>query len=110
MVFGTKSDLVTEYPGSHSWELLAPGATACRGYRAMYNEFYNREYLLPYGVHDDNEGFYVVSGAGKMIIGDQESDLVPGMTMLAPANVPHAIKKTSDEDLGIFLFHFPVSD
>lgn len=98
-VFAEKSAQIVEYPGSHSWELFAEGTTPCRGYRAMYNLFYNGDYIVPYGVHTDHEGFYVVSGTGKMVIGTEEFDLAPGVSMLAPANVPHAIKKTSEEVL-----------
>ncbi len=106
-VFAEKSQEITEYPGCYSWAYFEDGQTPCPGFRAMYNRFYNDDYLLPYGVHEDNEGFFVVAGTGKMMIGDEEFFLKPGVAMLAPAGVPHAIAKTSQEDLEIFLFHFP---
>lgn len=106
-VYSDRSEQVTEYPGSHSWEYFGEHDTPCQGYRAMFNYFYNEEYIAPYGVHEDNEGFFVVSGEGTMIIGDAEFVLRPGISMIAPADVPHAIRKTSDENLGVFLFHFP---
>ena len=107
-VFAKKYQEVVEYPGSHSWDFFWEGASPCNGYRAMYNLFYNEEYIVPYGIHEDHEGFYVISGTGKMIIGEEEFDLEPGVSMVAPANVPHAIRKTSQQDLEIFLYHFPV--
>jgi len=107
-VFAKKHQDVVEYPGSHSWDFFCEGDSPCNGYRAMYNLFYNEEYIVPYGVHEDHEGFYVISGTGKMIIGEEEFDLEPGVSMVAPANVPHAIRKTSAQDLEIFLYHFPV--
>lgn len=106
-VFAQKSRETTQYPGSESWTYFELGQTACPGFRAMYNRFYNDTYLRPYGCHADNEGFFVVAGTGKMIIGSEEFTLEPGVAMLAPAGVPHAIAKTSSEDLEIFLFHFP---
>ncbi len=106
-VYSSKSTEITEYPGSHSWLYFDTDDTPCQGYRAMFNRFYNTEYMVPYGIHDDHEGFYVVSGTGKMIIGREEFDLAPGISMIAPADVPHAIKKTSQADLEVFLFHFP---
>lgn len=107
-VFSQKSQEIVEYPGSHSWDFFRESESPCTGYRAMFNHFYNEEYIVPYGIHDDHEGFYVISGTGKMIIGEEEFDLEPGVSMVAPANIPHAIRKTSEQDLEIFLFHFPV--
>lgn len=90
-VFAHRSQTITEYPGSYSWDFFRENETPCVGYRAMFNHFYNKEYIVPYGVHDDHEGFYVIAGTGKMIIDVEEFDLKPGVSMVAPANVPHAI-------------------
>lgn len=106
-VFAEKSQEITEYLGCHCRVFFEDGQTPCPGFRAMYNRFYNDVYLQPYGIHEDNEGFYVVAGTGKMMIGNEEFVLKPGVAMLAPAGVPHAIAKSSQEDLEIFLFHFP---
>jgi len=107
-VFSHKSTEITEFPGCHSHSFFNSENSPCDGYYAMYNYFYNTDYITPYGVHEDHEGFYVVAGTGKMIIGNgPEFDLLPGVSMVAPAGVPHAFKKTSQEDLEIFLFHFP---
>lgn len=72
----------------------------------MFNIFFSEEYPQP-GVHEDNEGFYVVSGFGKMLLDNNEYDLKPGCAMYAPAGIPHAIKKVGKEDLRVFLYHFP---
>ncbi len=106
-VFAYKGTRMSEYPGSHSWDYFQENESPCRGYRAMYNLFYNTEYIEPYGVHKDHEGFFVVGGKGKMIIGSEEFELEPGVSMVAPANIPHAIRKTSEKDLEIYLYHFP---
>lgn len=106
--FSKKSQDRVEYPGCYAWPFFEEGESPCKGYRAMYNHFYNEEYIVPYGVHEDHEGFFVVSGTGTMMIGDEEFVLEPGVSMVAPANVPHAIRKTSEQDLEIFLYHFPV--
>lgn len=42
-----------------------------------------------------------------MIIGNSEFDLKTGISMMASANILHAIRKTSGQDREIFLFHFP---
>lgn len=62
----------------------------------------------PDGVHDDHEAFYVVKGNGWAKVGDEERRIGPGACFLAPAGVPHAIRKDGQsEDLEIFLCHFP---
>ena len=71
----------------------------------MINEFTNHEFLNP-GVHDDSEGFFVLEGKGSMRIGDEEFLLTKHTAMIVPAKTPHAIKKTGEEPLKIFLYHF----
>lgn len=105
--FSEKGKEIIQHPGCQSRMYFEGETTPCTGYCAMFNSFYNEEYIEPYGVHDDNEGFFVVSGTGRMVIGEEEFELNPGVTMIAPAHTPHAIKKTSSDDLEIFLFHFP---
>jgi quercetin dioxygenase-like cupin family protein len=74
----------------------------------MRNLFTSAEYPKP-GVHDDHEGFYVVSGHGRLLVDGQEYELHPGTAMFAPAGLPHAIKTTGGE-LEIFIYHFPVTE
>ena len=95
-----------EYPGAHSYSIFQEETSYIKGYSACLNIFYSEEYQTM-GVHEDNEGFYVVSGNGQMKVGDEEYDLSPGCSMLAPAHVPHAIRKVGTKDLEVFLFHFP---
>ena len=73
---------------------------------AMVIVFNNTEYLSK-DTHEDNEGFYVVSGNGTMMIADEEYCLSPGCAMYVPKGVTHAIKRTGDAGLEIFIYHFP---
>ena len=97
-----------EYPGAHSYQLYENDNTPLPGIIAMFNVFFSNEYPAVPGVHDDNEGFYVVSGCGSMKIKDKEYDLFPGTAMLVPAGFAHAIRKKGNEDLKVFIYHFPV--
>ena len=95
-----------QHPGAYSDPIFDADSAPVGAFCAMLNVFFSDEYPEP-GVHEDNEGFFVVSGRGKMRIGGAEYDLVPGSAMVAPAGVRHAIKKTGSEDLRVFLYHFP---
>ena len=94
------------FPGVYSDPIFDEGNTPVAGFSAMLNLFFNDEYLAP-GVHEDHEGFFVVAGQGKMMLDDVEHILTPGSTMIVPAGVTHAIKKNGNEDLKIFIYHFP---
>ncbi len=94
------------HPGAYSDPIFATGSAPVGAFCAMLNVFFSDEYPEP-GVHEDNEGFFVVSGRGTMKIAGAEYELVPGTAMVAPAGVAHAIKKRGDEDLRVFLYHFP---
>lgn len=61
------------------------------------------------GVHDDQEGFLVISGTGTALIGDEEHKIYPGISMIAPKGVRHIFKRDKDsEPVKIFWFHSAV--
>lgn len=100
---------VKDAPGAKNYPIFIDGEAPIKGCNASIGVYHCEEYPTP-GVHEDNEGFYVISGQGKAKIGDIESDISEGSCFYAPAGVPHAIKKAPNTpDLVIFLFHFPVS-
>ncbi len=73
--------------------------------------FYTREEYREkgVGVHEDQEGFFVLEGTGKALIGDEEIDLKPGVCFMVPAKTPHIMKKSKDCDVcKVFWFHAAV--
>lgn len=48
------------------------------------------------GVHDDQEGFYVLEGTGMAKVGEQEFRIRPGAAFIAAAGVPHTMKRDPD--------------
>ena len=96
-----------QHPGAVSQPIFTEANTPLPGCIAMQNTFTSPDYPAEPGVHDDNEGFYVISGQGMMRVGDCEAPLSPGTAAYAPAGVPHAIRKTGDADLEVFIYHFP---
>ncbi len=45
------------------------------------------------GVHEDQEGFYVIEGAGMAKIGDEIFPIEKGDSFIVPAGVEHILKK-----------------
>lgn len=78
--------------GHTSRELITEKHGAVKGYMIGVSEYTTEEYLTP-GIHEDQEGFYVVTGEGKAKIGKKEFDIRPGSAFIAPKDMPHSIKK-----------------
>ncbi len=61
------------------------------------------------GIHDDQEGFYVVEGSGQARVGDDEFDIRPGSAFIAAKGVPHSIKRNPDSGpIKVVWSHGPV--
>lgn len=55
--------------------------------------YYDKEEYLDPGVHEDQEGFYVLEGTGTARVGDEEFTVRPGTAFIAQKGVPHVVKK-----------------
>ena len=55
----------------------------------------------------EDEIYYVVSGEGKLVMGDEEYIVRKGMTVFIPANVHHQSFNTGDEDLVYYFIFTP---
>ena len=95
------------HPGADSAPLHLLAESAVAGCYTMLNRFFESEYPETLGVHEDHEGFYVISGRGFFLLEEQEYEIAPGTAMLAPKGKRHGLKKTGNEDLVVFIFHFP---
>ena len=66
------------------------------------------EYKKP-GVHEDQEGFFVLEGEGFAKLGDEEFAIKKGDSFVAGVGVPHAVKtKEGCEPVKVFWFHSAV--
>ncbi|MDD3656338.1 MAG: cupin domain-containing protein [Atribacterota bacterium] len=67
---------------------------------------YTQEEYKQGGVHNDQEGFFVLSGSGSAIVGSEEFSLQPGVCFIVPPGEYHSIKKdTSCSCIKLFFFH-----
>jgi mannose-6-phosphate isomerase-like protein (cupin superfamily) len=56
--------------------------------------------------HGEDEVYYVVSGAGRITVGDEERDVGPGSIVFVAATVPHRFHDIA-EDLTLFVAFGP---
>lgn len=94
--------------GRHSCDVLTMENGCVAGCKAGFSYYEATEYGKG-GVHDDQEGFLVLEGTGSARFGDQEFDIYPGLTMIAPAGVSHSLKRNEDSvPVKVFWFHSAV--
>lgn len=81
--------------GHVSYEMLDARHGCVAGFCAGISVYTETEYATP-GVHADQEGFVVLAGRGWARVGDEEGRLEPEVCFIAPAGVPHCIKRDPD--------------
>jgi mannose-6-phosphate isomerase-like protein (cupin superfamily) len=77
------------------------------------NLFYDAYCLLPgqsQKVHSHEESdkvYFVVRGAGRFTVGDEEADLTEGNAVIARAGVPHGVRNDSGDELVLLVTMAP---
>jgi quercetin dioxygenase-like cupin family protein len=56
---------------------------------------------------DADKIYYVLSGRGRFLIGDEQQELAQHQIVLAPAGAPHGVKNVSDARLILLVFMTP---
>jgi quercetin dioxygenase-like cupin family protein len=81
----------------------------CRaGCRTGLLKYTQKEYKQG-GVHEDQEGFFVLEGTGKALVGEDEIPLSPGTCFIVPPGLYHSIKRDETCDyIKLFFFHAAV--
>ena len=55
--------------------------------------------------HDAQETWFIISGRGKLVVGYEETELLPDSVVVAPEGVAHQIFSSADEPLkALFIF------
>ena len=61
------------------------------------------------GTHEDQEGFFVLSGQGAARVGEEEFEIHEGMAFIVPAKVNHTLHSASSKTpLMVLWFHSAV--
>jgi mannose-6-phosphate isomerase-like protein (cupin superfamily) len=98
-------DWLKEEPNStEGGKKLGPDQGAVNGF-SMGLTYCNGEEYGSQAHHEDQEGFYVISGEGYALLGDTEYKLTPGMFFIAKAGEGHTMRKTSEEPLKLLWAH-----
>ena len=71
-----------------------PPTVFCMG----VSHYASTEYGKP-GIHDDQEGFYILQGTGTAKVGDEEFAVSPGSAFIANKGVPHTMKRDAASKL-----------
>ena len=78
----------------------------CTGGCCAGISYYASTEYTPVAVHDDQEGFIVLSGKGWAKIGGQEFPVEKDTAFIAPAGTAHQMRTVDpDEPLTLFWFH-----
>lgn len=76
-------------------ELIGEGNGAKNGFCLGISVYHSESYGET-GIHEDQEGFYVIEGTGMALVGSKEIRISPGISFIVYAGTPHAIKKDPD--------------
>ena len=88
-----------------SCDLLGPENGCVDGCRAGVTVYSDPEYTHT-GVHEDQEGFFVLEGSGIAKIGDVEFPVSAGTAFICPANTWHSIRRDENSaHVAVFWFH-----
>jgi len=81
--------------GQRGGMLIDDSHGAVNGF-CMGISYYAQETYGEPGVHEDQEGFYVLAGTGMAKIGEEEFEVGPGTAFIAAKGVPHTLKRAPD--------------
>lgn len=91
--------------GHWSYPLLGP-EHGCVNQCMSGVSYYTETMFTPEAVHEFQEGFLVLSGAGEARVDGQTFPLKPMVSFLAPAGARHTMRSASPEEpLVLFWFH-----
>ena len=80
------------HPGHWGKTLIDADLSSVNGFLMGISEYDVEEYGES-GIHEVQEGFYVVSGEGFVKLGEREFHVRAGSAFIAPAGLAHAIRK-----------------
>lgn len=105
--FNRRHNVVEKRAGNGHGSLPLLGENqGCRNGCCAGISYYRSLKYTPPAIHDDQEGFFVLSGEGWAHVGNEEFEIEPGMAFLVPARTVHQLKSNNREcALEVFWFH-----
>ena len=111
MISVVKLDDVIKNMGKRTgYEPIGEKDGCVNGCRCGVSVYTHTEYDIEHaGAHEDQEGFFVLEGHGRALVGDDEVVLEPGVCFVIPAGVKHCMKREQGcEFCKVFWFHSAV--
>lgn len=94
----------------HDYVELLNAENDCRAGCRTGILYYRQTEFIQGGVHEDQEGFFVIEGHGRAKVGDSEFAIGPGCSFIAPAGKEHYICRDDDcPFVKLFFFHAAVN-
>lgn len=88
-----------------TYRLLNADNGCMAGFCSGITVYSGTEYRKP-GVHEDQEGFFVLQGEGYAILDDLEFPIAPGDSFVALPGVAHSVRaKSEDNPVHVLWFH-----
>lgn len=101
-----KEVLDAQGEGLRGYKLLTADNGCMSGCCSGITIYSDTSYSSRPGIHDDQEGFYVLEGKGMAKLDDFEFNIAPGDSFIALPGVAHTIKSDSvDTPVKVFWFH-----
>ena len=92
--------------GNGSWSrLVITGDSVGAGKAMLGISTFTPGTETPQKVHEEEEFCYVLSGHGRITVGDEYVEYGPGAFVYIPAGVPHGVSNLGTEDV-VMLFGF----
>ena len=66
---------------------------------ALWNHVLDPDAEVPLHWHDHDQVIYVLSGSGRVVVGDDEAVVKRGDVVVAPAHIPHRVCAAAEEAL-----------
>lgn len=106
MIPYVKLDEIVKKEGRRTGYTLLDERHGCVNGSKCGVSYYTREEYDTARSHEDQEGFFVLEGHGKALIGGEEISLEPGVSFMVPAQVKHTVKKDRNCPVcKVFWFH-----
>ncbi len=83
------------------------GATS--GFSIGLAEYHLEDFRL-FGVHDDQEVVYIISGEGEYNLDGQTFPVSPGCAVYVPPKTKHSVRRTADEPVRLMYAHAAIGD
>lgn len=105
VVLGDEGEVVSALGSRYRFKVL--GEATGGAYSLVEETLLDRD-GPPLHVHDgEEEAFYVLSGRGVFVVGDDRRELGAGDFVLVPRGAPHALARLGDDELRMLVITSP---